>query len=212
MFVRLLCVLLLLTVAVGPAIPVQAQVQAEAEPAHAEAVQEEDAHAEDAHAAAHGGVDLAWVTFLVFVCLVLVLAFFAWRPLREGLDQRESHVASQLEEAERRNREADDLLKKHQQQLAQASLQVKQMLEEARRSADALREQETARTQEAVQRERNRAVAEINAAKARALEEVAGRAADVAIGLAGRIVRQELRKDDHAALVAQAIDQFPNGK
>jgi F-type H+-transporting ATPase subunit b len=207
----MLCMMLLLAVAAGVAIPVQAQVKADTEPAHEEAVQEEGAHVEDAHAAAQGGVDLAWVTFLVFVLLVLVLVIFAWRPLRTGLDQRETRVASQLEEAERRNREAEELLKRHQDQLAQASLQVKQMLEEARRSADALREQETARTHEAVQRERQRAVAEISAAKARALEEVAGKAADVAISLAGAIVRQELRKDDHAALVAQAIEQFPNG-
>jgi F-type H+-transporting ATPase subunit b len=157
-------------------------------------------------------VDLAWVTVLVFLSMVVVLLMFAAKPIRLGLDSREKHVGEQLDEAERRNREAEELLKKHQLQLAAASEQIKQMLDEARKSADSLREQEAARTRESVQRERDRAVAEIDAAKGRALQEVANRAADTAVNLAGRIIRAELKRDDHAALVAQAIDQFPGGK
>jgi F-type H+-transporting ATPase subunit b len=156
-------------------------------------------------------VDVAWVTVLVFLAMVIVLLLFAAKPIRIGLDSREKHIGDQLDEAERRNREADELLKKHQSQLAAASQQIQQMLDEARKSADSLRQQEAARTRESVQRERERAVAEIDAAKGRALQEVANRAADTAIGLAGRIVRAELKKEDHTALVAQAIDQFPGG-
>lgn len=161
--------------------------------------------------AAGEGPDLAWVTVCVFVLLVLVLMKFARPPIVAGLDQRESNVGNQLDEAERRNREAEAILQKYQTQLGQAAGQVKQMLDEARTSAETYRQQELARTQEAVKRERDRAVAEIDAAKGRALQEVANRTADAAISLAAQIVRRELKKDDHAALVAQTIDQFPQG-
>ncbi len=192
----------------------------EADAAAAPEAAQVDAHDEGEHvdgdhaadAAAHGpSVDLAWVTAIVFALLVLVLLKFAWRPVVSGLDSRERQVSEQLDEAERRNREAEEMLQKYQTQLASASNQVAQMLDEARRGAAALREQELARTQEAVRRERERAVAEIDAAKNRAVQEVANRAADAAISLAGRIVRRELKQEDHAALVADAIHQFPGG-
>jgi F-type H+-transporting ATPase subunit b len=210
MFIRIMAMLLLAAAAVAFAAPARAQA-----PGEEEAVQGEHSSAEGEHGATPNPLsidpDLAIVTVLVFLLLLAVLRKFAWKPIITGLDKREHHVAEQLDEAERRNREAEEMLQKYQAQLSAASDQVKQMLEEARKSADAHREQEMARTQEAVKRERERAVAEIDAATGRALQEVANRAADTAITLAGRIVRRELKKDDHAALVAQAIDQFPGG-
>jgi F-type H+-transporting ATPase subunit b len=205
MFVRVLSALL---VAMSVAMSGGAAAQGVSDVGH-----EDSLHVEGApHANANPlsiDPDLAIVTVIVFLLLLFVLGKFAWRPIMAGLDKRESHVAEQLDEAERRNREAEEMLKKYQAQLALASDQVKQMLEEARRGAEAHREQELARTQEAVSRERERAVAEIDAAKNRAVQEVANKAADAAITLAGRIVRRELRKEDHAALVSETLNQFP---
>ncbi len=216
MFVRVLTALLLALAVLGVSSIGFAQDEDHtAEAAHAD----EAAHAgEGDHASDgdHGNTnplsidpDLAIVTALVFLLLLLVLGKFAWRPIIAGLDKREHYVSDQLDEAERRNREAEAMLQKYQAQLASASDQVKQMLEEARRGAEAHREQEMARTQDAVKRERERAVAEIDAAKNRALQEVGNKAADAAITLAGRIVRRELKKEDHAALVSDAMNQFP---
>ncbi len=217
MFVRVLGMLFLAVAVAGYVSPVLAQGVADVQDTHDAGSHEAGDHAGEAdHGGSHGNTnplsidpDLAIVTAIIFLLLLLVLTKFAWRPIISGLDKREHHVAQQLDEAERRNREAEEMLQKYQAQLAQASGDVKQMLEDARRSAESHREQELARTQEAVKRERERAVAEIDAAKNRALQEVAGKAADSAISLAGRIVRRELKKDDHVALVTEAINQFP---
>jgi F-type H+-transporting ATPase subunit b len=227
MFVRVLGGLLLAVAACGFGSPVFGQVEAED---HAPAVQaeaEHDAeghaadghtaqgHAADAHGDAHANTnplsidpDLAIFTVLVFLLLLAVLRKFAWKPIIAGLERREEHVGSQLEEAERRNREAEEMLNRYQAELASASDQVRQMLEEARKSAEVHREQELARTQEAVKAERERALSDIDAAKDRASQEVAAKAADAAVALAGRIVRRDLNKGDHAALVSQAVNQF----
>lgn len=219
MFARAVGWLLVALAAAAYSAPLVAQNQVEADAPHLAGEADHAGHGEGGHPA--GGhdqpntnplsfdPDLAIVTVLVFLLLLTVLGKFAWRPIIAGLEKREHHVAEQLEEAERRNREAEEMLTKYHTQLAAASDQVKQMLEEARKSAEAHREQEMARTQEAVKRERERAVAEIDAAKGRALQEVANKAADVAVTLAGRIVRRELKKEDHAALVTDALHQFP---
>jgi F-type H+-transporting ATPase subunit b len=166
-----------------------------------------DEHAAGEHAA-HGNTnplsidpDLAIFTVLVFSLLLIVLRKFAWKPIIAGLERREGHVGQQLEEAERRNREAEELLNRYQAELAQASAQVRQMLDEARAAADAHREQVLAQTQAAVKSEREQALADIDAAKTRAAEEVAAKSADAAVLLAGRIVRRDLHKDDYAGLI-----------
>ena len=59
-------------------------------------------------------------------------------------------------------------------------------------------------------RERDRAIADIQAAKNAAVTEIAGRAADMAVLLAGRIVRRELNEQDHTAMIAEALEKFPS--
>ncbi len=84
------------------------------------------------------------------------------------------------------------------------------MLEAAKRDAAAVREKAVNEAQEAAQRERERAVADINVAKNQALQEVAGTVTDLAIALASQIMRREVNASDHANLVTEALQQLPS--
>ena len=84
------------------------------------------------------------------------------------------------------------------------------MLDAAKRDAAALREKAVGEAQEAAQRERDRAVADINAAKNQALQEVAGTVTDLSVALASQIVRREVNASDHATLVTEALQQLPS--
>ena len=84
------------------------------------------------------------------------------------------------------------------------------MLEAAKRDAAAVREKAVNEAQEAAQRERERAVADINVAKNQALQEVAGTVTDLSIALASQIVRREVNASDHANLVTEALQQLPS--
>ncbi|MCH2400143.1 MAG: ATP synthase F0 subunit B, partial [Pirellulales bacterium] len=83
-------------------------------------------------------------------------------------------------------------------------------LEAAKRDAAAVREKAVNEAQEAAQRERERAVADINVAKNQALQEVAGTVTDLSIALASQIVRREVNASDHANLVTEALQQLPS--
>src|SRR5690606_40823548 len=128
MFVRVLGILLVAIAAVGFAAPVTAQDAADVHDTHEAGDHAHHGDAADHAEGGHGNTnplsidpDLAVVTAIVFLLLLLVLTKFAWRPIMEGLEKREQHVAQQLDEAERRNREAEEMLQKYQAQLAQAS-------------------------------------------------------------------------------------------
>lgn len=196
-------------------------VCAAATPAWAVEADPHDAHGvaghDDAGHAAHGNTnplsvdpDLAIFTAIVFLCLLLVLTKFAWRPIMHGLEAREKHVADEIAAAELRHREAQEMLAKHEALIAGAADQTRQMLEDARKQAEATSQKIVGEAQDAVKRDRDRLLAEIEAAKNQALHELASKTADTAVSLAGRIVRRELRPDEHAQLISQTLERFPN--
>jgi len=154
--------------------------------------------------------DLAIFSAIVFLLLMAILGKFAWGPIAAGLDAREQGIANQIAEANRLAEEAQQTLVRYQAQVAGAAEEVRQMLDKGRRDADAQRQEIIAEAQQVAQREKERAISEIQHAKNEALQEVAQRSADTAVALASQIVRRELNKDDHARLIADAIQQFPS--
>lgn len=154
--------------------------------------------------------DMALCTFAVFVALLALLGRFAWTPIMRGLDTREQFLAHKHAEAEQAAAQAKAELRAYQDKLAGAEHKAMAIVAQARKDAEAVAEQIRLEAQQAASRERDRAVADIHAAKATVLREVARRSADLAVTLAGRIVRRELRSADHAALITEALEQFPS--
>ena len=59
-------------------------------------------------------------------------------------------------------------------------------------------------------RQRERAMSEIETAKKVALSELAGQTSDMAIRVAKQVVGRELKADDHADLIRQALERLPS--
>jgi F-type H+-transporting ATPase subunit b len=154
--------------------------------------------------------DLAIFTALVFLLLLAVLGKFAWRPIIEGLERRERAIADQIEETRRSTAEANLLLQQYQAKLAESAAEVKEMIAQAHRDADASRDRIVAEARAAAARERDKAVAEINEAKETALREMAQKSVDTAVALAGRIVRRQITDEDHARLIQESLERFPS--
>ena len=83
--------------------------------------------------------DLAMWTAVVFLCLLAILAKFAWKPIAEGLEKREQNVADQIAQAEAANQKAKDILAEYERKLAAAQEQVHAILEQGRHDAEQTR-------------------------------------------------------------------------
>lgn len=167
----------------------------------------------DGHAAPNPlvlGPDLALVTAVVFLLLLLVLTKFAWRPIVEALDRRERSIAENIAAAAARREEAERLLRQYEADLRGAAAEIRSMLEEARRSAEGTKAEIIAEAKRAAQAEQQRAVREVQDAAGVALRQLAERTADLAIDLAGRIVQQQLSASDHARLIRDTVSQLPS--
>lgn len=154
--------------------------------------------------------DMALCTLAVFVLLLGLLAKFAWKPIQTGLQRREQSIIARIEEAKRSADEAAAQLAAYGAKLAAATHEAQELLAKARRDGEASADAIRRAAQDTAARERDRAIADIQAAKNVAVTEIARHAADMAVLLAGRIVRRELREQDHTAMIAEALEKFPS--
>ncbi|MHB8970250.1 MAG: F0F1 ATP synthase subunit B [Pirellulaceae bacterium] len=154
--------------------------------------------------------DLAWFTLVVFGLLLLVLTKFAWKPLMAGLDQRERTIANMIDEAKRNHDEAALKLQAYEQKLAAAAVEAHEVLVQARRDAATAGEKMLEAARADANRERLRALADIEAAKNAAVQQIADHSANLAFALARKLIHKELRPEDHTALIRESLDQFPS--
>jgi F-type H+-transporting ATPase subunit b len=149
--------------------------------------------------------DLAIWSFAVFVLLAGLLAKFAWKPILEGLDKRERGIADTIAATRAANEEAKSMLASYERRLSEASEEVRGMLEEARRDAEATKQAIVAEARKAADDEQARAKREIGLATDDALSRIAERAGELAVDVAGKFLREKLSTDDHQRLVRDSV-------
>lgn len=152
--------------------------------------------------------DLAVWNFVVFLILLAILYKFAWGPISAGLEKRERRIAENIAAAERVGEEARRTMAEYEAKLAGAADEVRKLLEEARRDAEHTKAQIVAEGKQAAQVELERATREIQTATDAALKQLGERSANLAVELAGKIIRQKLNPQEHQTLIQEAVMKF----
>ncbi len=153
--------------------------------------------------------DLAVCTFVVFLLLLLVLWKFAWGPISLALEKREKALADYIASTKQAHDDAKQLLAEHERKMAGTAQEVRELLEAARRDGERVKAEILVEAKSAADAERARAVRDIESATDQALNTLAERSANLAVGLAGKIVQSKLTPEENARLIQDAINQFP---
>ena len=164
---------------------------------------------------ASGSLDLLAVnpglifwTVVTFTIVLLILWRFAWKPIVDALDARNTKVEDDLKASEDLRKEAEELLKSYEEKIDAAKHEVNELLEEARRDAGDLKSRETANAQKEAAAIRDRATADIEQAKLKAIEEVQEYAVDVALQLLGGVLKSKVPTDEHRSMVMKELEQL----
>lgn len=206
------------------------QVVAQPQAEDTAAVEAEDAHpeehAEDGHAGGHGHElghgnatsqmesmtearsDLAIFTFAVFICLFALLGKLAWPKISTALVEREKRIEGAIADAEAQRAEAKRLLAEHEARMATAAGEVKAMLDEARRDAEATKAQIVAEARDAAKAEHARAQRDIEVALDAATKHLAETTANLAVELAGKAIRETIQPAKAQELVREALTKL----
>lgn len=150
-------------------------------------------------------LDLTIWTLVVFLVLLFVLWKFAWGPMLAGLQKREETIHSAVEEARKAREEAQQLRGQLQAEMDRAAEKVRGMIDDARRDAQRVSEELTAKARTEIQTERERLHREIELARDQALQELWTHTARLATLVSSKAIRRQLNEDDHRRLVDEAI-------
>jgi len=146
-------------------------------------------------------------TLIVFLLLLAVLWRFAWGPLMKALEEREQRIAAKIAAAEKANQAALDKLADYEKRLAEARVEAAAIIAEGKRAVEKVREEILAAAQAESGRALERAKREIHLAKEAAVGDLRGQMATLVADLAARVIRREVKPDDHRRLIEEAMTE-----
>ena len=152
--------------------------------------------------------DTAFWTLVIFLAVFAVLYKYAFGPIVKALDEREQGILSNIASAQKQNDEAKDLLKQYQNKLDASKEEVRQIIENAKKDAQRQGDDIVAKAREVASLERDRAMKEIESATTSALQNIAERSATLATNLAGKMIRAEVKPEQHRSLIDAALEEF----
>jgi F-type H+-transporting ATPase subunit b len=161
-------------------------------------------------------INLFWiiVAALNFIVLLVILAVFAFGPLRRILEERRDRIEQGLKDAEQARRDRENAEKERAAALQEARREANEILARAQKIAQETRDADIAATKADLERIRERAAAEIEAEKQRAITELRTEVADLALQAASKVVGETLNTERERRLVAEfltEINSAPNG-
>ncbi len=140
-----------------------------------------------------------------------VVFIFIWKyglpQMRTAMNNRTEKIRGDLQAAEDQRSEADSLLTDYRAQLNDAKAEAGRIIEEARQAADQIKRDQEARLQSELAELRTRAVADIDDAKGRAMDDLRSEVAALAIGAAETVVQRNLDPATQTQLVEDYINQ-----
>ncbi len=151
--------------------------------------------------------NIIW-TLLIFGLVLFVLGRFAWGPILEGLQKRETFIHDALAKAKDDRDEAESRLREYEGILDKARAEATAIVEEGRRDADVLRVKIEADAKAEREAELARAKREIGIAKQTAVKELYELSGRLATDMAGRIIGRELTAGDHQRLIEESIAEI----
>lgn len=153
-----------------------------------------------------GDIGNALWTLVIFGLVVFVLGKFAWGPILNALQARETFIREALETAKRDRDEAELRRKEYEDRLAQARAEATAIVDEGRRDALVTRQRIEEEAQREADKRLERAKREIQIATETATKELYQLSTRLATEMAGKVIGRELSPQDHERLIAESLD------
>ena len=155
----------------------------------------------------HEGL-IIW-TIITFLVVLFVLKKFAWPQLLAALDEREKRISDAIATAEQARKEAEEVLREHQQKLAAADEEARQIVAEAREAGANVRQTIVSQAREEAERMLDQARTSIESEKRAAIAELRRETANLAVQAAGALIDANLDDEKNRGLVDDLIAGIP---
>jgi len=143
-----------------------------------------------------------------FLILMGLLAKFLYKPLIKILEQRNSQIAKNIEDAKRSQEEARRYAKETHQALNMAKEEALRIEEQTRKDADSTRRSMLNEAKKEyisiIDKAKNQIEKETDSARLKLKQDIA----DVSLKIAKKILEKEITKKDHERLIDESIKEM----
>lgn len=141
-------------------------------------------------------IGLVFWTSIAFVCLLILLKKFAWKPILSAIKEREQFIDDALNKAELAKKELVRMTAQNEDLMKQARAERDEILKEAKVLKDTIVNEAKTQAQQEGAKLIEKARIEIENQKKAALAELKGQVSTLSLDIAERVLRSQL--DDKA--------------
>lgn len=152
---------------------------------------------------------LIFWTILIFFLFWMMMSRMAFKPISEAIRKRNGDIDDALKAAEQAKSEMANLKSENDKLLAEASAERSRMLKEAKEIGEQTIEDAKVKARAEAQRIIDNARQEIENQKASAMKEVKNQAGTLALEIAEKVIRKELKgSSEHTSLVNDLVNDI----
>ena len=144
---------------------------------------------------------------VMFIILLALLKKFAWGPIMGIMKQREEHIASEIEAAEKSRVDAAKVLEEQKALLKEARQEAQLMVENAKKHGDSQREEIITTARQEASRLKEAAKVEIEQQKEQAITALREQVASLSVMIASKVIEKELNAEDQQKLIDDYIQR-----
>ena len=143
-----------------------------------------------------------------FIILLLVVFFFAYKPVKKMLDKRADHIQNEIDQAEKNHALAVEQNKEAKEILAKSKAEASEIIAEAKKQGEIKHEEMMQETALEVKQMKVAAEKDIERAKEDAIKDIHNEMVNVALTASKEILKREVDSEDNVRLAEDFINRL----
>lgn len=143
-----------------------------------------------------------------FIILLLVVFFFAYKPVKKMLNKRADHIQEEIDQAEENHALALKETAEAKTLLADSKVQASEIIDAATKKGNEKYEEIVASAKRDVEEMRQAAQEDIERSKQEALQDIRNEMVNVALTASKEILKREVDSEDNTKLAEDFIDRL----
>ena len=147
-----------------------------------------------------------------FLILLLLLYFFAYKPVLKMLDERSRKIKESMEEVQKVKEQSAQTEEEFKKKIEAAGKEGQEMIARAMRTGEEARQRAQAEAKQEAQSLVEKARAEIQLERNETIGELRQEFADLTVVAAEKVIGKSLDKEAHRQIIDQVLDESANLK
>ncbi len=147
------------------------------------------------------------IVILNFILLLVILNKILYKPIKSFLTERQNSIASDLEQAEKARIEADELIRKQEEEFKQSAHEIRKMKEQAKKDAEIKGDEiikEAREREKAILADTEKQLAH---EKQKVLQAIEGELGESITSLTSTIIGKNIDEKIDAAMIERLLDE-----